>query len=148
MILVPSLDRFAEGPITFPTMASLDNDYLRHFTYYASIIIEKQFKVQLKYNGAYLHPVATYSVRGLDDYVVVIAKLNSTATVHTVTNSYLSGARFGLLVYGISLANQFGFVGGMSFIEKGRYFITSNVSNKHHMFRNRGLWLSLYLLGL
>ena len=118
MTLVPSLDHFAKGPFTFATLASLDNDNLRKFTYYASVIIEKQFKDQLKYNGSYLQPVMTYSIRGYDDHIVVIAKLNSTATIHTVTNSN-SSARFGLMVYGISITNQFGFVGGMSFLETG-----------------------------
>ena len=129
MILVPSLENFAKGPFTFATMVTLG--FSQTFKDYASIIIEKQFKDQLMYNGSSLQPLTTYSVRNLDNYEVVIVKLNSTETVHTITNSDAS-ARFGLLVYGISYTNQFGYVGGMSFNETGRQITTWSLLSECH----------------
>ena len=117
MILVPSVDNFAKGPYTFATMESFDS-YSRKFTDYVSIIVEKQFKDQLMYNGSSLQPIATYNVENLNYYVVVIAQLNSSSMVHIITNTDHT-ATFGLMVYGINQANQFGFVGGMSFKETG-----------------------------
>ena len=117
MTLVPSIDNFAKGPFTFATMASLDSFY-RTFTDYVSIIIEKRFQDQIMYNGSSLQPITTYNVTNLNNYVVIIAELNSSSTVHILTNSDHS-ATFGLMVYGINYVNQFGFVGGMSFNETG-----------------------------
>ena len=122
MTLVPSVDSFAKGPYTFATMASYG--YFRTFTNYVSIIIDKRLKDQLKYNGTSLQPLATYSVKGLDRYVVVIAQLSSSATVHILSNTAQS-ATFGLMIYGISHYIQYGFVGGLSFKNTGKQLETT-----------------------
>ena len=117
MTLVPPLNRYSRGPYTVPTKGS--GGYYSTSTDYASILIEKQFKDQIMYNGSSLQPVATYRVTDLSNYVVIIAQLNSSATVHILTNSDPS-ATFGLMVYGISQGQQYGFAGGMSFRETGK----------------------------
>ena len=132
MTLVPSVDNFAKGPYTFSTVASYG--YFRTFTTYVSIMIEKQYKDHLMYNGSSVHPVTSYMVKDLDNYVVLVAQLRSSATVHILTNSDPS-ATFGLMVYGISSYIQYGFVGGMSFKDTGKY--TSKVKHRQNIFNRK-----------
>ena len=119
MTVVPGMDKFSAGPFIFST------EHRAHFTYnftnYASIIIEKQFKDKLMYNGTFLRPIHEHTVPApLDDYVVLTALLKSPATVH-IFSTGSTMARFAVLVYGISQSLQYGYLAGMDFLKTGSF---------------------------
>ena len=120
MTMVPGTDKFSAGPFIFATEHRAH--FRNNFTNYASIIIEKQFKDKLMYNGTFLRPVQEHTVPApLDDYMVLTALLKSPETVHIFSTSSTM-ARFAVLVYGIAQTFQYGYLAGMGFLKTGNFY--------------------------
>lgn len=116
MTTIPSVDHFSAGPYVIPTEHSGSSSL--SFTNYMSIVIKKQFKDQIMYNGSLLRVEKEHMVPILSDYAVLTGRLNLSATVHLLSNKNPL-AKFGVTVYGMSDFEQYGFLAGMDFSKKG-----------------------------
>lgn len=112
MIAVPGVSQFASSPYVFPT--KMQRQDKKPYTNYVSIIIKKQFRDEIKYDGSLLSVLLEYSVPSpYNQYVVIVVKLKN-QTTHTISTNNTS-APMGVFVYGTARDEGYGFVAGIHF---------------------------------
>ena len=117
MTLVPAIGQFSTGPYVLSTLYDAHPPY-SHFTNYISLVTEKQYKDQIKYNSTRLHTVREQTVPPPYDNYVVLSAILTSDRVHILSSDNPS-ARFAVLVYGISSSLQYGYLAGLSFQNTG-----------------------------
>ena len=112
MIAVPGISQFAASPYVFPT--KMQRQDKKPYTNYVSIIIKKQFRDEIKYDGSLLSVILEHSVPSpYNQYVVIVVKLKN-QTTHTISTNNTS-APMGVFVYGTTVFEGYGFVAGIHF---------------------------------
>ena len=119
MTVLPGVRQYVTTSHIFPTLLYGYKD--RDFENYVSVILAKQFKTSLVYNGEAMDVLREDTVpRPFDDYVVVVAKLQN-ETTHNITTTIASVPSVAF-VCGLAEGITYGFMTGLNFESQGEFY--------------------------